>query len=107
MFCKFGSLEDKRPVAVTAISAAIVVILGGLLLAHTRRPPEEVERVVFVEATPVDGLGASPAEPRNPDPIDPLDPLDPVDPPPVETVRILTVGDSVMDQVGGTRGKLG
>jgi peptidoglycan/LPS O-acetylase OafA/YrhL len=81
-------------------AAAIVVILGGLLLAHTRRPPEEVERVVFVEATPVDGLGASPAEPRNPDPIDPLDPLDPVDPPPVETVRILTVGDSVMDQVG-------
>ena len=76
-------------------AAAIVVILGGLLIAHTRRPPLEVERVVFVETT--DGLGASPAEPQNGD----------VDIIPVpggtgadETIRILTVGDSVMDQVG-------
>ncbi|MEZ5247465.1 MAG: acyltransferase family protein [Acidimicrobiales bacterium] len=74
-------------------AAAIIVILGGLLVAHTRRPPQEVERVVFVEAA--DGLGATPAEPQNDD----VDPAAPVE---AETVRILTVGDSVMDQIGVT-----
>lgn len=72
-------------------AAAVVVILGGLLVAHTRRPPQEVERVVFVEVA--DGLGATPTEPQN-DGVDPATPLEP------ETVRILIVGDSVMDQIG-------
>ncbi len=77
-------------------TAAIVVILGGLLVAHTRRPPEQVERVVFVEAA--DGLGATPAEPDNADEYNDLD--EPVAPNEPEQVRILTVGDSVMDQIG-------
>jgi peptidoglycan/LPS O-acetylase OafA/YrhL len=79
-------------------ATAIVVILGGLLVAHTRRPPEQVERVVFVEAA--DGLGATPAEPANDDDYNDLEEPDvPGEP---EQVRILTVGDSVMDQIGVT-----
>ncbi|MEQ8840048.1 MAG: acyltransferase family protein [Acidimicrobiales bacterium] len=73
-------------------AVAVVVILGGLLVAHTRRPPLEVERVVFVETA--DGLGAAPA----------TSDLDGDAPDPGEAgedaLRILTVGDSVMDQIG-------
>ncbi|MDW3217376.1 MAG: acyltransferase family protein [Acidimicrobiales bacterium] len=78
-------------------AGAVVVILGGLLLAYTRVPPEIVERIVIVDeaaAEPVDGLGASPAE---------SDIGAEVDGVPDEgdgTVRILTVGDSVVDQIG-------
>jgi len=75
-------------------AAAIVVILGGLLVAHTRRPPQEVERVVFVESADESGAAAD----------------DSTDPPGTDTqptdeqgpIRILAVGDSVMDQIGVT-----
>jgi peptidoglycan/LPS O-acetylase OafA/YrhL len=73
---------------------AIIVILGGLLVAHTRRAPELTERVVFLNAggEEVDGLGATPAESE----------LNAGDVPAADggIIRILTVGDSVMDQIG-------
>lgn len=95
------SLRSVTPsVGWLAGAAAVIVILGGLLAAHTRRPPEEVERVVFVEAeasaepdADADGLGAAPAQSDS----DAVDPATAVDD---GVVRILTVGDSVMDQIG-------
>jgi len=73
-------------------AAAVVVILGGLLVAHTRRPPQEVERVVFIETA--DGVDASSGEPPSGDEIDPDEPVE------TGPIRILTVGDSVIDQIG-------
>ncbi|MDG2028071.1 MAG: acyltransferase family protein [Acidimicrobiales bacterium] len=80
-------------------ATAVVVILGGLLFAHIRVPPEITERIVIVDtvtaAEPTDGLGAAPAESDLGAEID--DVPAPAEP---ETIRILVVGDSVMDQVG-------
>ena len=72
----------------TAFAAVgmVAVMFGGLLWAHTRRPPEVEQVLVPVSVTEsaarAPGQGASP--------------------PPAEerAVRILTVGDSVMDQIG-------
>jgi peptidoglycan/LPS O-acetylase OafA/YrhL len=90
--------------AAFAAATAVVVILGGLLVAQTRRPTEIVERVVFVEsaaaAEKVDGLGAAPAESRLGDDPDGGGSGDAVAPAQADPVRILTVGDSVMDQIG-------
>jgi peptidoglycan/LPS O-acetylase OafA/YrhL len=92
-----------------AAATAVVVILGGLLVAQTRRPPEIIDRVVFVEAAAaaedVDGLGAAPAESSLADGVDdenagPEAPAAPEDVAEVEPLRILTVGDSVMNQIG-------
>ncbi|MEM7141458.1 MAG: acyltransferase [Actinomycetota bacterium] len=81
-------------------AVAVGVILSGLLIAHTRVPPEITERIVFVEpaGAEVDGLGAAPAESDSGAEIDAVPEVAAGD----ETIRILTVGDSVMDQIGVT-----
>ncbi len=90
--------------AAFAAATAVVVILGGLLVAQTRRPAEIVERVVFVESAAateeIDGLGAAPAESRLGD--EPVGGAtgDAARATTDDPVRILTVGDSVMDQIG-------
>lgn len=90
------SLRSLVPsTAAFASAVAVVVILGGLLVAHTRVPPEITDRIVIVDAAAADdtdGLGASPAEPDD----GPVDDVPRVE----EAIRILTVGDSVVDQIG-------
>ncbi|GJM37211.1 MAG: membrane protein [Acidimicrobiales bacterium] len=92
------SLRSLTPsTAWFAGAGAVVVILGGLLVAHTRVPPEIVERIVIVDAAAAettDGLGASPAESDVGAEVEDVPPAD------VGPVRILTVGDSVVDQIG-------
>lgn len=93
----------KPAVGWFAGAAAVIVILGGLLVAHTRRPPQEVERVVFVESA-APPTGTDDPLPDDPLPDDPLPddpgPIDTAPPAATEPIRILTVGDSVMDQIG-------
>lgn len=96
--------------ALAAGSLTVVVILGGLLVAQVRRPPEVETRLVEVAspAGETDGLGASPAESRLDD--EPGDdagggdtgggPGDDAETGATDDVRILVVGDSVMDQIG-------
>lgn len=117
--------RDLKPfVAAFAGAAAVAVILAGLLLAHTRRPPEIRQILVPAAAAPAD---AAPGADRNtaPEEVDDEDAagdsatvedgaagsghagpaVTPDDAPSEATgdrgpLRILTVGDSVMAQIG-------
>ncbi len=114
--------RDLKPfVAAFAGAAAVAVILAGLLVAHTRRPPEVRQILVPAAAAPapvpeqsatsdeVDDADV-PDDTAPPEDIDgdsgdvePVVTLDdaPSQPPPdTGPVRILTVGDSVMAQIG-------
>ena len=128
------TLKGLRPsMAAFAGAAAVVVILSGLLVAHTRRPPEirqilvpsaaasstDQDRPTQDPATPVAEIDeAEPDESVTPEPGDrdlsvgdasgavPVEQTaSESEPPPEEEldpgpVRILTVGDSVMAQLG-------
>ena len=132
------TLKGLRPsMAAFAGAAAVVVILSGLLVAHTRRPPE-IRQILVPSAaatstdrdslthepeTPVAEIDEAeppdePAEPASPEPGDrdlsvgdansdvPVEQTASESEPPPEAeldpgpVRILTVGDSVMAQLG-------
>ena len=128
------TLKGLRPsMAAFAGAAAVVVILSGLLVAHTRRPPEirqilvpsaaasstDQDRPTQDPATPVAEIDeAEPDESVTPEPGDrdlsvgdasgavPVEQTASESEPPPEAeldpgpVRILTVGDSVMAQLG-------
>ena len=128
------TLKGLRPsMAAFAGASAVVVILSGLLVAHTRRPPEirqilvpsaaasstDQDRPTQDPATPVAEIDeAEPDESVTPEPGDrdlsvgdasgavPVEQTASESEPPPEAeldpgpVRILTVGDSVMAQLG-------
>ncbi len=128
------TLKGLRPsMAAFAGAAAVVVILSGLLVAHTRRPPEirqilvpsaaasstDQDRPTQDPATPVAEIDeAEPDESVTPEPGDrdlsvgdansavPVEQTASESEPPPQAeldpgpVRILTVGDSVMAQLG-------
>jgi peptidoglycan/LPS O-acetylase OafA/YrhL len=79
-----------------AAATAVIVILGGVLVAHTRRPPV-VETVLIpgAAAAGVDGFGAVPAQGDAPSPL-----VSEVAAAGEQELRVLTVGDSVADQIG-------
>lgn len=90
-----------------ALATGVVIILGALLVAHTRRPPEVRVELIPVaadvgdggdaggDAPEVDGFGAAPAA-DGPTEIPDVDDDGARNGP----VRVLTVGDSVADQIG-------
>ena len=114
--------RDLKPfVAAFAGAAAVAVILAGLLVAHTRRPPEVRQILVPAAAAPapvpeqsatsdqVDDADVpdDTAQPEHTDgdsgdvePVATLDDAPSQAPPDTGPVRILTVGDSVMAQIG-------
>ena len=114
--------RDLKPfVAAFAGAAAVAVILAGLLVAHTRRPPEVRQILVPAAAAPapvpeqsatsdqVDDadVGDDTAQPEDADvdsgdveAVATLDDAPSQAPPDTGPVRILTVGDSVMAQIG-------
>ncbi len=89
----------RRPVQPLSVAfasaAAVTVIFGGLLWAHTRRPPVVEQVLIPAVVEPATAAEADPGAAGDGPPV--ADPVTEIGP---EEVRILAVGDSVMDQIG-------